>query len=482
MRFTLIACISMAAMFTTTISAAQTNLTGMVTDTLGNPVSGAIVFVKGVTMKDTTDSGGKYAIQNPPVAVIRAKNIITPLFDLAVTRHAIRVFVQEKQTLAISVYDVSGKKLLAIGKRVFNQGWQTVKADNFMPSSRVLVVCVNGRNGKNDTRVFYSAGDGSVARNANDQWVASDLAKRSAAVDTIIVSCKAYKRTVKPVSNLIEVDTIKMKKWPVTSRVLGMKYLPSDTFTMGQATLFNSVDGHVLGDAYPVHKVTLSAYYVDSTEVTQGDFLNLMSYYPSVNVNQPLYALDGASWYDAALYCNTRGKKEGLDTIYSYTAVTKTGNAPNGIRTTNLANCVTHYERTGYRLPTEAEWEYACRGGTRTSEYWGNAQDSLYIWASNNAGGHSNAVAKKLPNAYKLYDMSGNVWEWTNTYTIQYTADAQTDPVGPATGTNGVQLRGAAWHEAFGDIQFYSACRHSEGRLGGDFFNNVGFRAVLSER
>jgi formylglycine-generating enzyme required for sulfatase activity len=261
-----------------------------------------------------------------------------------------------------------------------------------------------------------------------------------------------------------------------------MKYVPSDTFTMGQANLYNTVDGHVLGDAYPVHKVTLSAFYIDSTEVTQADFLNLMSYYPSVNVNQPQYAIDGATWYDAVLYCNTRSKLGGLDTVYTFSSISKTGNAPNGIRTTSLANCAIHYERTGYRLPTEAEWEYACRGGTRTSEYWGDAQDSAYIWATNNANGHTNQVAKKLPNAYKLYDMAGNVWEWTSTFTVQFTSDAQIDPVGPTTGTNGVQLRGAAWHEGYGDIQFYSACRHSERGLGGTSFNNVGFRVVLSER
>jgi formylglycine-generating enzyme required for sulfatase activity len=384
--------------------------------------------------------------------------------------------------ISIKVYDVSGKNLFSVAKRVLDQGWQTFHPDKGIPSGRVLVVCVNGRSGLQSSRVFYTIGNGGIANNANVRLETSDLAKRIAALDTIFVNCKTFKRTVRPVSNYIEVDTVKMKKWPNGSRVLGMKYLPSDTFTMGQANLYNTVDGHVLGDAYPVHKVTLSAYYVDSTEVTQGDFLDLMQYYPSVNLNKPQYAIDGAAWYDAALYCNARSKRDGLDTVYTFTSISKTGSPPNGIRTTNLPGCQTHYDRTGYRLPTEAEWEYACRGGTRTDEYWGNAADSLYMWTGNNAGGHTNEVARKLPNAYKLYDMAGNVWEWTNTFTVQYTSDAQTDPVGPLTGTNGVQLRGAAWHEYYGDKQFYSACRHSERQLGGTGFNNVGFRVVLSER
>jgi formylglycine-generating enzyme required for sulfatase activity len=482
MRSPWLACTYLLAWYASAAFAAQTNLSGIVSDTLGNPISGAIVFVKSANLKDTTDANGRYAIQNPPVAILLARNSVVPLFDVIVTHDAIRVFVPEKQAISIDVFDVSGRNLLSIGKRVFDQGWQTVKPGNLLTSSRVLVVCVDGINGLHVARLFYSAGNGGIASNANCSVVPSGIAKSLAAVDTIFVNCKAFKRAVKPISNVIEIDTIKMKKWPATSRVLGMKYLPSDTFTMGQAGLTNSVDGSPLGDAFPVHKVTLSAYYVDSTEVSEADFLDLTQFCPTANPGHSQYAIDAASWYDAALYCNARSKREGLDTVYSYTSATTTGTPPNSFHATNLVGCTTHYEKAGYRLPTDAEWEYACRGGTRTSGYWGNAPESLYIWASNNAGGHTNEVAKKLPNAYHLYDMAGNTWEWTNTYTVQYTGDPEVDPVGPLTGTNGVQLRGAAWHEAYGDAEFYSACRHSEGRLGGTTFNNVGFRVVLPDR
>jgi formylglycine-generating enzyme required for sulfatase activity len=484
MRLIVSACIYLVALFNPESFAAQINLTGMVSDTIGNPISGAIVFVKNINKKDTTDASGRYAIQDPPVATVRTKNFNeTCQFTMVVAHNALRVFVPEKQAISIKVYDVSGKNLFSVAKRVLNQGWQTIKPDKGIPSGRVLVVCVNGSSGLQSNRVFYTIGNGGIANNANYRLETSDLAKRIAAFDTIFVNCKTFKRTVRPVSNYIEVDTIKMKKWPAGSRVLGMKYLPSDTFTMGQAGLNNSVDKPTeIGNAFPVHKVTLSAYYIDSTEVTQADFQDLMQYCPTANPNQPRYAIDNASWYDAARYCNARSKKEQLDTVYSYSSAVTSGNPPNAFHATNLNGCVIHYEKTGYRLPTEAEWEYACRGGTRTDEYWGNAADSLYLWTGNNAGGHTNEVARKLPNAYKLYDMAGNVWEWTNTYTVQYTSDAQTDPVGPLTGTNGVQLRGAAWHEYYGDKQFYSACRHSERQLGGTGFNNVGFRVVLPER
>ncbi len=250
-----------------------------------------------------------------------------------------------------------------------------------------------------------------------------------------------------------------------------------DTFTMGQDGLTNSVDGSPLGDAFPKHKVTLSAFYIDSTEVTQGDYFSLVHVNLPYNTAHSQYARDSVSWYNALLFCNARSKKEGLDTVYAYSSITGTAGLENAV----LNNLVIHYEKAGYRLPTEAEWEYACFGSTRTNGYWGNAPESLYVWSGNNSGGHTNQVAKKLPNAYKLYDMAGNVWEWTSTFTAQYTSAAQVDPTGPATGSSGVQLRGAAWHESFGDPQFYSACRHSEGRFS-TMFNNVGFRVVLSER
>jgi formylglycine-generating enzyme required for sulfatase activity len=477
MRIATLVCMGIVAFYNSGAFAAQINLAGVVTDTLGNPISGAIVFAKTINKIDTTDANGRFAIQDPPVAILQAKNSVEPFFDVTVTHDEIRVFVPEKQLLSIRVFDVSGRNLGAIGNHVFNQGWQTVKPDNPLPSGRVLVVRVNGRNGLQSTRVFYGVGSGSVASKVDYRLSTTDLAKRFAAVDTLFINCKDFRRAVKPISNLIEADTIKMKNWPSGSRVLGMKYLPSDTFTMGQAGLYNTVDGHVLGDAFPVHKVALSAFYVDSTEVTQADYENIMKVDPTYNAGHPAYAVDGTTWYDAVLYCNARGKKEGLDTVYTYTAVT--GTTP-GKATSNLANCSIHYDKPGYRLPTEAEWEYACRGGTRTNVYWGTAPDSLYEWASNNAGGHTNTVAKKLPNAYKLFDMAGNVWEWTSTFTVQYTSDAQTDPLGPVTGTNGVQLRGAAWHEGYGDAQFYSACRHSERGLGNSY-NNVGFRVLLSE-
>ena len=122
-------------------------------------------------------------------------------------------------------------------------------------------------------------------------------------------------------------------------------------------------------------------------------------------------------------------------------------------------------------LPTEAQWEYACRAGTTTTYYWGDAMDGAYAWYSGNSGSKTHPVGTKLPNAWGLYDMSGNVWEWCRDWsgTLAY----GTDPKGSASGSYRVE-RGGNW--------IYNAdnCASSH-RTGGSPSNRVdylGFRLV----
>lgn len=480
MKSTLLANLLMILACVAVSSGAQIDVKGTVSDSLGKPVAGAIVSLKGAGKIDTTDANGLYAIQDPPVSVMTRSIATRGSFDMSFANGMLWANVPEIQTLSVRVFDISGKTLLAMGERSFDGGWQRLgRIDGI--ASKVMFVRMTSASGiRMIKRLCYDGNKGSELTRATTGL--KMLTKRLAATDTLSVTCRAFRRAALPVANYVGVYNVALKNWPANARVLGMKYLPVDTFTMGQAGLNNSVDQAPLGQAYPVHKVTLSAYYIDSTEVTEADFQDLMQYCPTANPGHVRYAIDAASWYDAALYCNARSKREKLDTMYSYTSAALSGTMPNAFHATNLAGCTIHYERAGYRMATEAEWEYACRGKTRTNTYWGTAPDSLYQWAGNNAGGHTNEVARKLPNAFKLYDMAGNVWEWCNDFTVQFTSAPQTDPVGPLTGTNGVQLRGAAWHENYGDVQFYSACRHAESRLGGTFYNNVGFRVVLSER
>jgi formylglycine-generating enzyme required for sulfatase activity len=215
---------------------------------------------------------------------------------------------------------------------------------------------------------------------------------------------------------------------------LGMKRILSGTFQMGGQS----------GNTDPIHQVTISYdYYIDSTEVTQADYLALGPD-PTVNTSLPNNPVEELSWYMAALYCNKRSLRDGYDTVYSYLSISGTARVLIGL-TIDLT-------KNGYRLPTEAEWEYACRAGTTTEFFWGDAADDntvmLYAWMCHNSGNNTAAhpVATKLSNGWGIYDLAGNVWEWCNDWYGDYSTGKYIDPIGPMDGVARV-LRGGSHYD-----------------------------------
>jgi formylglycine-generating enzyme required for sulfatase activity len=244
---------------------------------------------------------------------------------------------------------------------------------------------------------------------------------------------------------------------------LGMTLIEAKThsFQMGSA---NGID-----DELPVHTVSFTHnYWIDTTEVTQGDYDSLMAHhyaaYTTPSWHQPYglgvrYPAYYVLWADAALYCNARSRRDGLDSVYSYTSISGT---PGNL--CQLDNASADLSKNGYRLPTEAEWEYACRAGGTTDFFWGRTfnpypstaadtaeMDSHAVWYANSwqFGADSaifgtRPVASKIPNAYHLYDMSGNLSEWCHDWYGEYAAATATDPVGPDSGYIHC-IRGGSW-------------------------------------
>jgi formylglycine-generating enzyme required for sulfatase activity len=152
------------------------------------------------------------------------------------------------------------------------------------------------------------------------------------------------------------------------------------------------------------------------------------------------------SWYDAIVFCNKLSMREGLTPAYTISGSTNPANwgaVPTDSNSTWDAVTV-NWNASGYRLPTEAEWEYACRAGTTTAYNTGDTLTDNTGWYSGNSENTTHAVGGKSVNAFGLYDMHGNVWEWCCDWDGRYSSGAQTDPRGPSAGLSRVS-RGGSW-------------------------------------
>ncbi len=220
-----------------------------------------------------------------------------------------------------------------------------------------------------------------------------------------------------------------------TKSGIEMVAIPGGWFEMGSRT------GQA--DERPPHKVWVDAFLIDRYEVTQEQYKKLVLADPAHFKGDRL-PVEMVNWGDAALYCNARSRAEGFSPCYD----------------PETAQC--DFSADGYRLPTEAEWEYACRAGTRSDYPFGNDPRLLadHAWFANNSGNRTHPVGTKAPNPWGLFDMLGNVAEWCNDIYDKgyYAVSPERNPTGPAEGKLYV-LRGGAWNSKA------DACR-SAGRMG----------------
>jgi formylglycine-generating enzyme required for sulfatase activity len=218
------------------------------------------------------------------------------------------------------------------------------------------------------------------------------------------------------------------------------------------------------------HKVYVSSFFMDLYEVTQAEYERIMGKNPSrwKGSDNPVEQIRLA---DAARYCNARSRLEGLQPTYDE----------------QTWQC--DFEADGYRLPTEAEWEYAARAGTTTAYSFGNDRSKLgrYAWFKWNSTRGPAPVGKKEPNPWGLYDMYGNVWEWCNDFYQEdyYQESSDRDPRGPETGENRV-VRGGCWNSkpdmCRSSYRNYENPGFTDACFAKEVSGFVGFRCVRTHR
>lgn len=192
------------------------------------------------------------------------------------------------------------------------------------------------------------------------------------------------------------------------SNSIGMEFvkIPSGSFMMGRDANFE----YGYSNELPQHRKHIRSFYIQTTEVTQAQWVKVMGSNPSQfkGRNNPV---ERVSWHDAKAFVRKLNQMEGTNR---------------------------------YRLPTEAEWEYAARAGTTTTYHFGDDKGSLgiYAWYDGNSGSRTHPVGKKRPNRWGLYDMHGNVWEWTSSC---YTKNYNTTSCDRYDGVVARVLRGGSW-------------------------------------
>ncbi len=255
-------------------------------------------------------------------------------------------------------------------------------------------------------------------------------------------------------------------KW--ASESITMVAVSGGSFQMGSLTDVGYEDER------PAHSVTLTGFRIGKHEVTQAQYLSVTGASPSLFKGMDL-PVEQVTWYDTVEFCNNLSMVDGFLPVYTITARIPASGYP-----ISSATVTQDMTKNGYRLPTEAEWEYAARGGDGSPNnyiYSGSNNINAVGWWGYGIGGNSglgtNVVGTKAENGLGLYDMTGNVWEFCQDLHGSYREGSVSDPMGASSGTDRI-FRGGAWD----NIADFSRSTYRTYYLPNCGFSSVGFRVV----
>ncbi len=411
----------------TAIDAEEIMLSGTVSDKSDNPIYNATVKLKSDNrISTTTNSAGQFILAGEVSTIL--KNRPKSLSPIAtINGSVVSVNLATSSDIGISVYSMSGRKVYDFKSGLLKSGLNRIAIPFSTLGSGVYLVSVLHEGNRSVLRYFSIDQRGSGFTGYRSEGSTSVLQKTAADesdfIDSLVITADGYAAKYYPLSSYsqegikITLDTSASGPGNFTESVNGVTL--DMVFVQGGSYQRGCNDCASQDKQYetPVHSVTLSSFHISKFEVTQALWKAVMgdSGIPSFGSSDNSPKI-GVSWFEANEFLCRLNRITGRS----------------------------------FRLPTDAEWEFAARGGNAGKEnnyrYSGSNNADDVAWHSGNSGNRPHEVGTKAPNQLGIYDMSGNAWEWVYDWLVAYTDNAKTDPV-QLTGTGNKTRRGGSYDE-----------------------------------